>query len=509
MTSTDATAVPTMGEACHSMLLRLAGRVPDELLTLSRGWLAAREPENMAQAIVAYCVSQQQTLPAEDAELLRWILEAAGFDPVIVDRIETTDPAVDAPAKHVFAPASPEVIRRRGHEFGPCLDLTSDPDADLADLAGLADLADLADGLDRASINAVAGLTGAVALWRAWRSPADGAPWPAPRRVFLLAVAAASEPWQAAATLQDRLAELGEPHPQVEAFTADEPLPGYQKTARAASALLWTRTRSEPMRLAPVYDEAPDGTPTLAADRPRLADPERTAVADSLAAGTLVLSTTARLDDLLRPEHRGRVPMSFRTDGVWVWSDAIGYYLREHGVAPVAEFLDHLRSGRTPDPDAVAVFRATAALTRPLPEPLPEPDPVRQSDPAPEPGPAPEPQPQPEPQTQPEPQPRHPAADPVEEPAAAPPHEEPDPATTPIDDATREALSRFTPDELTRLEHLARETSTDGFHRLILRVSLSPGTVPEAALLERVPGLSSRDHVLHALREFRTPAPTD
>ncbi|WP_194926964.1 hypothetical protein, partial [Catenulispora pinisilvae] len=376
MTSTDATAVPTMGEACHSMLLRLAGRVPDELLTLSRGWLAAREPESMAQAIVAYCVSQQQSMPAEDAELLRWILEAAGFDPVIVDRIETTDPAIGTPVKHVFAPASPEVIRRRGHEFGPCLDLTSDSDPD-------ADLADLADGLDRAGIDAVTGLTGAVALWRAWRSPADGAPWPTPCRVFLLAVAATSEPWQAAATLQDRLAELGEPHPQVEAFTADEPLPGYQKAARAASALLWTRTRSEPMRLAPVYDEAPDGTPTLAANRPRLADPERAAVADSLAAGTLVLSTTARLDDLLRPEHRGRVPMSFRTDGVWVWSDAIGYYLREHGVAPVAEFLDHLRSGRTPDPDAVAVFRATAALTRPLPEPVPEPRPGPEAEPEP------------------------------------------------------------------------------------------------------------------------------
>ncbi|MBS2552546.1 hypothetical protein KGQ19_37395 [Catenulispora sp. NL8] len=502
MTSTDAAAVPTMGEACHSMLLRLAGRVPDELLTLSRGWLAAHEPENLAQAIVAYCVSQQQTLPAEDAALLRWILEAAGFDPVVVDQIETTDPAIDAQPTHVFAPASPEVIQRRGHEFGPCLDLTSGPDADLADLA---DLTDLTDDLDRAGIDAMAGLTGAVALWRAWRSPADGAPWPAPRRVFLLAVAAASEPWQAAATLQDRLAELGEPHPQVEAFTADEPLPGYQKAARAASALLWTRTRSEPVRLAPVYDEASDGTPTLATDRPRLAGPERAAVAASLAAGALVLSTTARLDDLLRPEHRGRVPMSFRTDGVWVWSDAIGYYVREHGVAPVAEFLDHLRSGPAPDPDAVAVFRATAALTRPLPEPQPEPE----AEPEPVPEPVRNTEPEPEPEPEPGPQPHHPAANPAEEPAAAPPHEEPDPAATPIDAATREALSRFTPDELTRLEHLARETSTDGFHRLILRVSLSPGTVPEAALLERVPGLSSRDHVLHALREFRTTAPTD
>jgi hypothetical protein len=86
-------------------------------------------------------------------------------------------------------------------------------------------------------------------------------------------------------------------------------------------------------------------------------------------------------------------------------------------------------------------------------------------------------------------------------------HDQPVLDAIPIDDATRSELSRFTPDELTQLENLARDTSPDDFRRLIMRVSLSPGTVPEAALLERVPGLLSRDHVLHAVHEARNQDP--
>ena len=98
-----------------------------------------------------------------------------------------------------------------------------------------------------------------------------------------------------------------------------------------------------------------------------LADIDRVVVADQLSRGTLLMATTARLDDVLAADPaagRGRVPVNFRTDGVWVWNDAIAYYAREHGIAPVAGLLEHLRSGPTARPDAVGLFRATAALTR-------------------------------------------------------------------------------------------------------------------------------------------------
>jgi hypothetical protein len=37
------------------------------------------------------------------------------------------------------------------------------------------------------------------------------------------------------------------------------------------------------------------------------------------------------------------VGMSVRTDGDWVWSDGVAYYVREHGIAPDGEFYAHIR----------------------------------------------------------------------------------------------------------------------------------------------------------------------
>lgn len=40
-----------------------------------------------------------------------------------------------------------------------------------------------------------------------------------------------------------------------------------------------------------------------------------------------------------------RVPTGFATDGTFVWSFAVAYYVREHGIAPEpASFLDVVRS---------------------------------------------------------------------------------------------------------------------------------------------------------------------
>ena len=361
--------VTTLTDACHSMLLRLAGRVPDGLLSQSRTWLAALEPERMAGAVASHAAAARLTLAAEDAGLLGWILTGAGMDVAVVARIPVQtgfDPAEGVVA-HVFTPAAAEVMAVRGDEFGPCLDLTEGGGVEdvAADRA-----ADLTDDLDRAAVAAAADLPGAAALWRTWRTPSDGSPWPPPRRVFLLALAAQAEPFQAAAALQQALADLGEPDPQVEAFALEEDLPAYQRSARARSALLWTPGRPEPIRLAPVYDGVTaDGTPLFDLDRARLTAPEREPVAAALDGGSVLMSTTARLDDVLDPaDGRGRVPAGFRTDGSWVWSDAVAYYLRAHGVAPVADLLGHLDRRRTEPaapPDAVALFRATAALTRP------------------------------------------------------------------------------------------------------------------------------------------------
>jgi hypothetical protein len=365
MTLTDSggATAPTMGGACNAMLLRLAGRVPDGLLAQARAWLAEREPDKVAHAVASWAVGARLVLTEDDVDLLRWIFETVGLETSALEGIATSED--ETAVEHAFAPAAPEVMVTRGDEFGPCLDLTGAGDFGLVGA--------LADDVDRSSASAAASVAGAVALWRAWRSPADGSPWPVPRRVFLLAVADAEMAWAAAGALQDALVSLGEREPQVEAFGLDSALPAYQRAVRSMSALLWTAAPAAPIRLAPVYDAAPAGSedggsaPFFAPDRPQLADIDRVVVADLLDRGTLLMATTARLDDVLAADPatgRGRVPVNFRTDGVWVWNDAIAYYVREHGIAPVAGLLEHLRSGPVGRPDAVGLFRGTAALTR-------------------------------------------------------------------------------------------------------------------------------------------------
>lgn len=46
--------------------------------------------------------------------------------------------------------------------------------------------------------------------------------------------------------------------------------------------------------------------------------------------------------DRLSPHRGAVVPLTVRTDGVWAWSEASAYYLREHGVRPSEELLAHL-----------------------------------------------------------------------------------------------------------------------------------------------------------------------
>ena len=69
--------------------------------------------------------------------------------------------------------------------------------------------------------------------------------------------------------------------------------------------------------------------------------------------------------DRLDQSRRKVVPISFRTDGRWVWSDAVDYFLAEYGVAPDKEFRRHIKASRymVQAPDKVAVAEALSMLT--------------------------------------------------------------------------------------------------------------------------------------------------
>ncbi|MFJ9693883.1 hypothetical protein [Kitasatospora sp. NPDC101183] len=122
-------------------------------------------------------------------------------------------------------------------------------------------------------------------------------------------------------------------------------------------------------RLAAVFDRVDPVTgPGFAPDRPRLEPAEREALARYLDAGEAVLLTPVLMDDVLDPQRRGEVPMGYRTDGRWVWTDTVTYYLVEYGLAPEAGLLAHLRAqGGAPCPpvDPEAVERAVAFVLTP------------------------------------------------------------------------------------------------------------------------------------------------
>ncbi|CAO5189818.1 conserved hypothetical protein [Frankia sp. AiPs1] len=98
-----------------------------------------------------------------------------------------------------------------------------------------------------------------------------------------------------------------------------------------------------PPRIVHVY-ETIDGRPSFA-NHERITDTtERARLLDYLNAGRLLLRTTACSEDVTDPGRGKVVPMSIRTDGSWIWNDALAYYLDTHGIGPRTEFLTHIRA---------------------------------------------------------------------------------------------------------------------------------------------------------------------
>jgi hypothetical protein len=328
--------------AFHQLLLRLAGWVPDELLCAARDQLVRGATGDVA-AMIGYA-AQTMRIPLADPDVeLLWAT------------LGSVAPIVRVGAR----PGVPPVV----FSAGP-------PPATAASPAP-PDGGDGLDDIDRVCADVVEleseGTAGAV--WRVWRSPDRPTGWPPPRRVVLVQAAADGDLLALiAARLQEVLAQSGEYTPQVEVFADAALLPPYQRAALASAELIWAgRSGVGPVtslqpRVARLLD--PGVQPGFNPGRGRLDAAEVDQVLGFLFGGSLVLVTDAVMDDILGGGH-GVVPMTCRSDGAWVWSDGVAYYLRTHGVAPEADFLQYIRGARyRADPiDTVAVHQAVAAVT--------------------------------------------------------------------------------------------------------------------------------------------------
>jgi hypothetical protein len=124
------------------------------------------------------------------------------------------------------------------------------------------------------------------------------------------------------------------------------------------------------LSVARVFDGTKPGTdePHFAPDHPVVADlGRRRRLSDYLNAGRPVFSTTAHDVDRVDGTRGKVVPLSFRTDGAWIWTDISAYYLRAYGLLPDPELVAHIAANgyRMPRVDGVAEFRAISVLYRP------------------------------------------------------------------------------------------------------------------------------------------------
>ncbi|MGF1648032.1 MAG: hypothetical protein ACFCVF_14070 [Kineosporiaceae bacterium] len=322
---------------CHDVLLQVAGRAPDDLLATARAWVADGRLLDVARAVTFAALTYRVPLPEESLLGLADLLSAGGVDPLVLRQAEVV----------VSDLAPPFLFGSDRHDRSADDDVNEDP-RDAAAVSAATDAA-------------------ARGLWRSWRRPADGSPWPEERRVYVVEVSDPDARAATAATVARALAAAGETVPLVECYATGQDLPAYTRLARAAGSLLWAASPEREILVADVFDRIDDdGQPSFDTDHPVVDDPdERQRLAAYLDAGAVLLTTTSLAVDVLDPDQRPVVPMTFRTDGTWVWTDALTYYLREHGIRPQQDLMAHLGevAGGEPRVDGVDVHRAMAVIS--------------------------------------------------------------------------------------------------------------------------------------------------
>jgi hypothetical protein len=94
-------------------------------------------------------------------------------------------------------------------------------------------------------------------------------------------------------------------------------------------------------------------------------DFDRSAVLRFLKTGTPVLAAATLQDDRLEPARGKCVPLSFATDGEWIWPGELAYYFEVHGIWPAEAFLGHMRAHQcVPRPASEEALRRALAFLR-------------------------------------------------------------------------------------------------------------------------------------------------
>jgi hypothetical protein len=95
----------------------------------------------------------------------------------------------------------------------------------------------------------------------------------------------------------------------------------------------------------------------------------REAVARYLEQGTVIVATTARADDVVDPTTRDVSGINVMSDGDYVWSEDLAYYVRTYGARVPDELVRRAKNGPPAElgPDAVLEVAERFAPPPPLP----------------------------------------------------------------------------------------------------------------------------------------------
>ena len=337
---------------CHWLLLRLAGHAPDDLIAQCRRWVAEGELSAVGRAVCDTVLAAELPLTVSDLNLVAELLATAEMDTGTLSEVDVTD--VEQMPVCGFAPGQAQMEVILG--MAPDTDVTGsgvDPRPE--------------DGVDEAALAAAADHPAVRALWRVWRYPSEGSRLLSVRRVYLLECDSEADLPAITARTQDALAAAGEIDPQVEVYPVRGDLPRYQRLARAGGTLMWAREPDPGIEIVRLYDAVDETGPSMAPDHPVIDDQEAERLLAYLRQGEALLLTTGRMDDVVDRARVGAVPMSFRTDGVWIWSDASTYYLERHRLSPDPRLVAHARERgyQCPEVDGAARYRAMAVLMAP------------------------------------------------------------------------------------------------------------------------------------------------
>jgi hypothetical protein len=321
---------PARRRDLFALLLGLAGRLPDRTLAEMRLCLADAETSELVALLATVLSTGRIALTDAEAALVRMLFETCDIDPGLADH-----------APRLAALPSPP------YRFG-----------DLNGLGGPAGDARPGDAMDEVIVGTGERLGGLIAIWRVFRhSPDDTV-----RRLYLAEADTDADVAEIAAEMQYELTAASEDTPQVEVFAEGAPLTPYHDAALASATLIWAATEAH-VRLARAFDgaNAEDG-PFFNPGHPRLDGPEGEQVLAYLRSGEVVLNVPGAMDDVLDAGRVAAVPVGFRSDGRWIWPDAVSYYLKRHGLAPEPDLVAYALAASTP-PGPLSRLTRHRALT--------------------------------------------------------------------------------------------------------------------------------------------------